>query len=60
MCCRFFKECPHPNEKQRQELGRELELSTRQIKFWFQNKRTKMKVLIGLTLFRVLHTLVYP
>ncbi|MCO5577087.1 hypothetical protein L7F22_030909 [Adiantum nelumboides] len=41
---RFFKECPHPDEKQRQELSRELKLSPRQIKFWFQNKRTKLKV----------------
>lgn len=40
---RLFKECPHPDEKQRQELSRELKLSPRQIKFWFQNKRTQMK-----------------
>lgn len=40
---RVFKECPHPDEKQRQVLSKELNLSTRQIKFWFQNKRTQMK-----------------
>ncbi|KAI5055598.1 hypothetical protein GOP47_0029575 [Adiantum capillus-veneris] len=40
---RVFKECPHPDEKQRQELSKELLLSPRQIKFWFQNKRTQMK-----------------
>ncbi|MCO5587915.1 hypothetical protein L7F22_041867 [Adiantum nelumboides] len=40
---RVFKECPHPDEKQRQELSKELTLSARQIKFWFQNKRTQMK-----------------
>ncbi|KAK4750970.1 hypothetical protein SAY87_004452 [Trapa incisa] len=38
-----FKECPHPDEKQRQLLSRELGLAPRQIKFWFQNRRTQMK-----------------
>ncbi|XP_010537198.1 PREDICTED: homeobox-leucine zipper protein HDG7-like isoform X2 [Tarenaya hassleriana] len=39
----FFKECPHPDEKQRLELSRRLALETKQIKFWFQNRRTQMK-----------------
>ncbi|CAA0809376.1 Homeobox-leucine zipper protein HDG8 [Striga hermonthica] len=39
----FFKECPHPDETQRQELSREIGLDIRQIKFWFQNKRTQKK-----------------
>ncbi|KAJ8752539.1 hypothetical protein K2173_004827 [Erythroxylum novogranatense] len=39
----LFKECPHPDEKQRLQLSRELGLSPRQIKFWFQNRRTQMK-----------------
>ncbi|KAL1126424.1 hypothetical protein V6Z11_A13G110500 [Gossypium hirsutum] len=39
----FFKECPHPDDKQRKELGRELGLEPLQVKFWFQNKRTQMK-----------------
>lgn len=39
----FFRECPHPDDKQRQELSRRLSLEPRQIKFWFQNKRTQMK-----------------
>ncbi|XP_019058514.1 PREDICTED: LOW QUALITY PROTEIN: homeobox-leucine zipper protein HDG1 [Tarenaya hassleriana] len=38
-----FKECPHPDEKQRLELSRRLSLDPRQIKFWFQNRRTQMK-----------------
>ncbi|CAK9328473.1 unnamed protein product [Citrullus colocynthis] len=38
-----FKECPHPDEKQRLELSRRLCLETRQVKFWFQNRRTQMK-----------------
>jgi len=42
---RMFKECPHPDEKQRLQLSRELALAPRQIKFWFQNRRTQMKVL---------------
>ncbi|KAL6954469.1 Homeobox-leucine zipper protein MERISTEM L1, partial [Sarracenia purpurea var. burkii] len=40
----FFKECPHPDDKQRKELSRELGLEPLQIKFWFQNKRTQMKM----------------
>ncbi|XP_057971175.1 homeobox-leucine zipper protein ROC8 [Malania oleifera] len=39
----FFKECPHPDENQRKQLGKELGLEPRQIKFWFQNKRTQTK-----------------
>jgi hypothetical protein len=43
----MFKECPHPDEKQRLQLSRELGLAPRQIKFWFQNRRTQMKVLLS-------------
>ncbi|KAG5561375.1 hypothetical protein RHGRI_004413 [Rhododendron griersonianum] len=39
----FFKECPHPDDKQRKDLGRRLTLEPLQVKFWFQNKRTQMK-----------------
>ncbi|KAK7253178.1 hypothetical protein RIF29_37681 [Crotalaria pallida] len=39
----FFKQCPHPDDKQRKELGRELGLEPLQVKFWFQNKRTQIK-----------------
>ncbi|XP_042460251.1 homeobox-leucine zipper protein ROC8-like [Zingiber officinale] len=34
---------PHPDDKQRARLSRELGLDSRQIKFWFQNRRTLMK-----------------
>lgn len=44
VCFRMFKECPHPDEKARNQLSRELSLHPRQIKFWFQNRRTQMKV----------------
>ncbi|CAM0944708.1 unnamed protein product [Alopecurus aequalis] len=39
----LFKECPHPDEKQRAELSKRLSLDARQVKFWFQNRRTQMK-----------------
>ncbi|CAA3002044.1 homeobox-leucine zipper ANTHOCYANINLESS 2 [Olea europaea subsp. europaea] len=39
----LFKECPHPDEKQRLELSKRLSLDARQVKFWFQNRRTQMK-----------------
>ncbi|XP_057492623.1 homeobox-leucine zipper protein ROC8-like isoform X2 [Actinidia eriantha] len=39
----FFKECPHPDDTQRRQLSRELGLDPKQIKFWFQNKRTQTK-----------------
>lgn len=39
----FFKECPHPDDKQRKDLSRRLNLEPLQVKFWFQNKRTQMK-----------------
>ncbi|GKF13713.1 homeobox-leucine zipper protein HDG11-like protein, partial [Tanacetum coccineum] len=38
-----FKECQHPDDKTRMQLSRELGLAPRQIKFWFQNRRTQMK-----------------
>ncbi|URE30948.1 START [Musa troglodytarum] len=40
---RLFKESPHPDEKQRQQLSNQLGLSARQVKFWFQNRRTQIK-----------------
>ncbi|KAF9612870.1 hypothetical protein IFM89_004286 [Coptis chinensis] len=39
----LFKECPHPNDKQRMKLSQELGLKPSQVKFWFQNRRTQMK-----------------
>ncbi|KAL3645278.1 hypothetical protein CASFOL_010458 [Castilleja foliolosa] len=38
-----FKDNPHPDEKGRLELGKRLGLEVRQVKFWFQNRRTQMK-----------------
>ncbi|XVE88882.1 hypothetical protein DITRI_Ditri19aG0104300 [Diplodiscus trichospermus] len=41
----LFKESPHPDEKQRQQLGKQLGLAPRQVKFWFQNRRTQIKAM---------------
>ncbi|KAA8539898.1 hypothetical protein F0562_026590 [Nyssa sinensis] len=38
-----FKENPHPDEKTRLEIGKKLSLEKKQVKFWFQNRRTQMK-----------------
>ncbi|CAN0878210.1 Homeobox-leucine zipper protein GLABRA 2 [Linum grandiflorum] len=42
---RLFKESPHPDEKQRQQLSKQLGLAPRQVKFWFQNRRTQIKAI---------------
>ncbi|GLT91260.1 hypothetical protein SLE2022_091560 [Rubroshorea leprosula] len=39
----LFKQCPHPDDKQRTQLSQDLGLKPRQVKFWFQNRRTQMK-----------------
>lgn len=39
----YFKMNNHPDEKERLELGRRLSLEGKQVKFWFQNRRTQMK-----------------
>ncbi|CAN8240612.1 unnamed protein product [Cochlearia groenlandica] len=41
----LFKETPHPDEKQRQQLSKQLGLAPRQVKFWFQNRRTQIKAI---------------
>ncbi|WJX71840.1 hypothetical protein P8452_55789 [Trifolium repens] len=41
----FFKLNDHPNESERKDLGHHLGLDPSQIKYWFQNKRTKLKTL---------------
>ncbi|XP_002526595.2 homeobox-leucine zipper protein ROC8 isoform X2 [Ricinus communis] len=40
---KYFKDCPHPDDNQRRQLSKELGLDPKQIKFWFQNKRTQTK-----------------
>ncbi|MED6146752.1 hypothetical protein PIB30_037657 [Stylosanthes scabra] len=40
-----FKESPHPDEKQRQQLSKQLGLAPTQVKFWFQNRRTQIKAI---------------
>ncbi|XP_028756131.1 homeobox-leucine zipper protein GLABRA 2 [Neltuma alba] len=41
----LFRESPHPDEKQRQQLSKQLGLAPRQVKFWFQNRRTQIKAI---------------
>ncbi|VVA92619.1 unnamed protein product [Arabis nemorensis] len=41
----FFKECtPRPNKNQRSELAQRVNLEDRQIKYWFQNRRTQERM----------------
>ncbi|GLJ12320.1 hypothetical protein SUGI_0188660 [Cryptomeria japonica] len=52
----FFKVCQHPDEKERLELSNRLGLTPQQIKFWFQNRRTQVKVQQDRTVNAFLHT----
>ncbi|KMZ66205.1 hypothetical protein ZOSMA_2G02150 [Zostera marina] len=38
-----FKKNLHPDQQQRTELGKKLNINSRQIKFWFQNRRAQLK-----------------
>ena len=40
----FFSVCAHPDENQRRQLAAMTGLGLLQVKFWFQNKRTNVKV----------------
>ncbi|KAJ1382261.1 START domain [Sesbania bispinosa] len=40
----FFKECPIPDKDRQRQLADKVGLEPKQIKFWFQNKRTQTKV----------------
>ncbi|KAH7430487.1 hypothetical protein KP509_08G001000 [Ceratopteris richardii] len=39
----FFKQCPTPNERQRMELSLQLGITVKQVKYWFQNRRTQFR-----------------
>ncbi|XP_063942665.1 homeobox-leucine zipper protein ROC1-like [Daucus carota subsp. sativus] len=39
----YFKDHPHPDQNQRNDLAMSLGLHPTQVKFWFQNKRTQLK-----------------
>lgn len=41
---RFYQECPHPDADQRRMIASNIGLTPSQIKFWFQNKGTQIKV----------------
>ncbi|CAN1178737.1 Homeobox-leucine zipper protein ROC6 [Linum perenne] len=42
----FFVKHPHPTEKQRIELGMKIGMEMQKIKYWFKNRRTRMKIQI--------------
>jgi len=42
--CSFFSICAHPDDNQRRQLSESTGLLLHQVKFWFQNKRTHVKV----------------
>lgn len=46
-CCIIssFKENPNPDDKQRLDLAQKISLEIKQVKFWFQNRQTQMKVI---------------
>ncbi|GFY81927.1 homeobox-leucine zipper family protein [Actinidia rufa] len=39
----YFVVTKHPNKQQRMELAKKLSLDVKQVKFWFQNRRTQLK-----------------
>ncbi|ONM18635.1 Homeodomain leucine zipper family IV protein [Zea mays] len=39
-----FQKCSHPDDEMRQELAAKVGISARQVKFWFQNRRSQIKV----------------
>jgi len=41
----MFRKCPHPTKTTRCQIAEELGLDPKQVKFWFQNKRTQIKVI---------------
>ncbi|RCV33168.1 hypothetical protein SETIT_7G060900v2 [Setaria italica] len=40
----MFHACTHPDAEQRQQLGTRIGLEERQVRFWFQNRRSLMKL----------------
>jgi hypothetical protein len=45
-----FRENQHPDENERAELARRLGITGKQVKFWFQNRRSSVKVEIYIIL----------
>ncbi|KAG4387731.1 hypothetical protein AAZX31_09G025600 [Glycine max] len=41
----LFRKCPNPDEIERRQIAKDLGLEPKQVKFWFQNKRTQKKTI---------------
>ena len=56
---RSYKKSDHPSEIECAQLGRELGLETKQVRSWFQNHRTQIKVWVMDWISDLLHSFLF-